>query len=170
MAKNKVVKAKSKWDASAFSFWGTVLLMVLIVGAFAAVGVAIAYKLGSFNLFGNSTPWYKDLMSLKVLAGFAALVVFAALGFCWACIIYIKWDTKHTVISGQRLKFKAGVWSFIFNCIKWTFITVITLGIYSLWVPVKARQWQVANTVSEAEEDEYGWAAPQITYYEYDEE
>ena len=189
MAKNKVAKnkvAKSKWDGYVVSFWGIAVIMLLIVGAFAAVGAFVAYKLGSFEMFGNSTPWYKDLFPMigngtplmeelglfkvtaKILLGYVAIAAMAALGICIAIVIYVTWDMKHTVISGQRMKFKGNVFSLILNAIKWAFLTVVTVGIYLFWFPVKLKEWKVENTVSSVEENEYGWAAPEINYYEYD--
>ena len=150
--KNKelVVEAVSKFDGRLLPLWGTYLLQILALGVMAGIGAAIAIVL-EFNLIG-----------------IVALCVFAGIGYCWACIIGSKWWTKHTVISGQRMKFKASALNLFFNIIKWTFLTVITVGIYSLWMPIKVQKWATKHTVSSPEEDEYGYAAPQITYYEYE--
>lgn len=164
--KNKelVVNAESKFDGRLLTLWGKCLLQVLVLAIMTVIGAVIA----CVNVVGNGTPWAEDLQNpvtiLLVLVG--GIVI--ALGFCWACIIGIKWEAKHTVISGQRLKFNAGSLNLFFNCIKWTLLTIITLGIYALWMPIKVRKWQVKHTVSYAEEDEYGYSAPQITYYEYE--
>ena len=183
MAKNKV--AKSNWDGRVVSFWGIVLIMVLVFGALTAVGAFIAYKLGSFAMFGNGTPWLQDLFPMigngtplmeelglfkvtaKIIAGFVAIAAFAALGICISIVIYVGWDMKHTVISGQRMEFNGNVFSLIFNAIKWAFLTVVTVGIYLFWFHVRLKEWKVKHTVSSVEEDEYGWAAPEINFYEY---
>ena len=184
--KEKLVKPESKWDGTALSFWGVVAIMALVFGALTAAGAFIAYKLGSFETFGNGTPWYQDLFPMignstplmeelglfkvtaKILAGFVAIAAFAALGVCISIIIYVGWDMKHTVISGQRMQFKGNVFGLVLNAIKWAFLTVVTVGIYLIWFPAKLKAWKVKNTVSAVEEDEYGWAAPEINYYEYD--
>ena len=163
MAKEKeyVVGTVSKWDGGLLSLIGTFLLMFLVIGIMAGIGVAIAFAIGAFA---------EGAAPAMLAIGIAAIVLFAWLGFCWSMIIFIKWDTKHTVISGQRMQFKVGTLNLFFNMIKWTVLTVITVGIYGLWLPVKIRKWQVKNTVSHPEEDEYGYGAPEINYYEYDDE
>ena len=184
--KEKLVKPESKWDGTALSFWGIVLVMALVFGALTVAGVFIAYKLGSFEMFGNGTPWLQDLFPMigngtplmeelglfkvtaKILAGYVAIAAFAALGVCISIIIYVGWDMKHTVISGQRMQFKGNIFGLVLNAIKWAFLTVVTVGIYLFWFPAKLKAWKVKNTVSAVEEDEYGWAAPEINYYEYD--
>lgn len=184
--KEKLVKPESKWDGTALSFWGVVLVMALVFGALTAAGAFIAYKLGSFEMFGNGTPWLQDLFPMigngtplmeelglfkvtaKILAGYVAIAASAALGVCISIIIYVGWDMKHTVISGQRMQFKGNIFGLVLNAIKWAFLTVVTVGIYLFWFPAKLKAWKVKNTVSAVEEDEYGWAAPEINYYEYD--
>ena len=44
-------------------------------------------------------------------------------------------------------------------------LTIITLGIYGLWLPIKVKKWQIAHTTSSPEVDEAGFAAPEVTYY-----
>ena len=149
--KKTEVIAESKWDGRLLTYLGIGLLELLVIAVMAAVGYFAA---------NAAAP---DFAIIGAAVG-------GAVGFCWACIIYAKWDAKHTVISGQRLKFKASTFNLICNIIKWTFLTVITAGIYSLWMPIKVRKWQVKHTVSEPEEDAYGVGAPQITYYTVDED
>ena len=145
------VVAESKWDGRLLTLIGISLVELLVIAVMAVAGYFIANAIApDFAIIGA--------------------VVFGAVGECWACIIHIKWDTKHTVISGQRLKFKANTFNLICNIIKWTFLTIITLGIYALWMPIKVRKWEVKHTVSEMEENAYGAAAPQITYYTVDED
>lgn len=167
MAKNElVVSRESKFEGGLLSLWGTRILQFLVFGIFVAVGAFVA----TLKIVGNSTPLVEDLKSLTTLAFLFIGFVIAALGFCWACIIGIKWEVKNCVIKGQRLKFKAGFINLFFNCVKWTILTIITIGIYGLWMPIKVRAWVVKNIDAYVEEDEYGYAAPEITYYEYDDE
>ena len=160
-SKKTEVVAESKWDGRLLTYIGVGLLQLLVIAIMAGVGAAIAYALGAFAAEADPT---------MQIVGYIAIGVCAMVGFCWACIIYAKWDMKHTVISGQRMKFTANTMNLVFNIIKWTVLTVITLGIYGLWMPIKVRKWQVANTVSEPEENAYGVGAPQITYYTVDDE
>lgn len=70
------------------------------------------------------------------------------LGICypWAmCMIY-NWETKHTVVNGQRLKFNGTAMQLFGNYIKWLLLTFITLGIYGFWLGIAIKKWKVMHT------------------------
>ena len=76
------------------------------------------------------------------------LVTSLTLGICypWAiCMIY-RWEAKHTVINGRRLKFTGTAMQLFGNWIKWLLLTVITLGIYAFWLNIKLIQWKTKHT------------------------
>ena len=78
-----------------------------------------------------------------------ALVTTLTLGICypWAiCMIY-RWEAKHTVINGRRLKFTGTATQLFGNWIKWLLLTLITFGIYSFWLNIKLMQWKTKHTV-----------------------
>lgn len=58
----------------------------------------------------------------------------------------INWKVKHTVIDGHRLYFDGTAIQLFGNWIKWLILTVITLGIYSLWLNIKLEQWITKHT------------------------
>lgn len=77
-----------------------------------------------------------------------ALVTILTLGICfpWAyCMIY-RWEAKHTVINGHRLRFNGTALQLFGNWIKWFLLTIITLGIYGLWVGIKLKKWITKHT------------------------
>ena len=76
------------------------------------------------------------------------LITTLTLGICfpWAiCMIY-RWETKHTVINGHRLKFTGTAMQLFGNWIKWFLLTLITFGIYGFWLSIKMKQWVVSHT------------------------
>ncbi len=81
-------------------------------------------------------------IAVYVFAGF-----FLLLGLAWASVVVMRWNTRHTVIGGNRLRFTGKTFSLWGNYIKWLFLTVITVLIYGLWVGIKFRQWKLSNTV-----------------------
>ena len=86
-----------------------------------------------------------QLIGWQILGG---LVTMLTLGFCypWAiCMIY-RWEAKHTVINGRRLKFNGTATQLFGNWIKWILLTVITLGIYGFWLNIKLKQWKTKHT------------------------
>ena len=67
------------------------------------------------------------------IIGFIVTVFSLGLCFPWAyCMVY-SWEAKHTVINGRRLKFDGTAIQLFGNWIKWLFLCIITLGIYSFW-------------------------------------
>ena len=86
-----------------------------------------------------------QLIGWQILGG---LVTALTLGICypWAiCMIY-RWEAKHTVINGRRLKFNGTALQLFGNWIKWLLLTIITLGIYSFWLNIKLIQWKTKHT------------------------
>jgi uncharacterized membrane protein YjgN (DUF898 family) len=98
----------------------------------------------------TSTDSYFDGGLLQLIGWnlLGALVTTLTLGICypWAfCMVY-RWEAKHTVINGQRLRFDGtgaglfGLW------IKWLLLSIITLGIYLFWVGISLKKWKTKHT------------------------
>lgn len=87
-----------------------------------------------------------QLIGWQLLGG---LITALTLGICypWAvCMIY-RWEAKHTVINGRRLRFDGTAAQLFGSWIKWLLLTVITLGIYGFWLNIKLLQWKTKHTV-----------------------
>ncbi|WP_331274613.1 hypothetical protein [Clostridium botulinum] len=54
------------------------------------------------------------------------------------------WKINHAVINGRR--FKGTAIGLLGNWIKWFILTIIILGIYSLWLRIALQKWKVKNT------------------------
>lgn len=76
------------------------------------------------------------------------LITAVSFGICypWALCLMKKWETKHMIVNGRRLVFKGRAIGLFGTWIKWILLTIITLGIYSLWIPIKKRQWVAKHT------------------------
>ena len=86
-----------------------------------------------------------QLIGWRILGGFITAIT---LGICypWAiCMIY-RWEAKHTVINGRRLKFTGTAIQLLGNWIKWILLTIITLGIYGFWLNIKLIKWKTKHT------------------------
>ena len=136
---------------------GTWILMILIIVLMAGAGVALVMFVGGVGQEGTEIGGLQ--IALIVVAAFLVL-----LGLAWAAIRFIKWETKHTVISGNQVKFSGNAFQLLGNCLKWTFLTIITVGIYAFWLPIKVRQWKVKHMELQAV---YGYDYGQVHFYNY---
>lgn len=88
-----------------------------------------------------------QLIGYRIL-GFFVTILTAGICYPWAfCMVY-RWEAKHTVIDGRRLRFDGTALGLFGQWIKWLLLTVITLGIYSFWLSIKLKQWKIKNTHS----------------------
>lgn len=95
------------------------------------------------------------LIGWRILA-FLITSVTLGIGAPWAkCLLY-SYQFKHTVYNGKRLRFKGTGGSLLLNIIKWFFFSIITLGIYTLVIPVKRTKWVISNLYFEGEECKNG--------------
>lgn len=157
MAKKKTEKPQkpqkitngSHWDGKFLPMLGTLIKMLFAFGVPTALGIFLI-TVETFAEAGTLIEnIQKNPLVILMMLGGTALI---GLGLCWGLIVFIKWDTKHTVISGYRLKFTASAWNYFWTCVKWTFLTAITFGIYALWLLIKFRKWQVKHTIIIPEE------------------
>ena len=70
----------------------------------------------------------------------------------WADKLIIEYKISHTIYNGKRLKFEGRGSELFVERFKWILLSIITLGIYSFWIPIKMKQWVVSNTHFEDED------------------
>ena len=92
-----------------------------------------------------------DLMGWNVLR-ILLTVMTLGIGGPWGECLYLKYKMNHMVLNGKRLKFVGDGSELFVEQFKWTFLTMITFGIYALWIPVKKTSWVVSNIYFEDEE------------------
>lgn len=92
--------------------------------------------------FTGSTLQYVGWLLLGTIL---TICSFGLLYPCALCLMY-NWRIKHTVIDGDNMEFDGksmqlwGLW------IKWVLLSIITLGIYSLWIPISLLKWETKHT------------------------
>lgn len=74
------------------------------------------------------------------------------IAYPWMLCMMQRWETKHTVINGRRLKFNGKGVQLIGKWILWIFLTIITFGIYGIWLGLGMKKWVVKHTVYADEE------------------
>ena len=85
------------------------------------------------------------LIGTNLLAGIVLVV--PVVGLAWSTIIKLRWERSHTVIDSRRLVFTGTVGQFFVKYLLWGILTGITLGIYGLFVPLKALRLETENTI-----------------------
>ena len=151
--KNKTTKVNnSVFTAGLLSLIGVSILIFMII-------VVIG---GGALFLVNQTVGFGTEPVQIILTVVAVLCVLLAISF--GIIRAIKWECKNTIISGNRVKFKGNAFQLLGNAFKWTFLTIITVGIYSLWLPIKVKQWKVKHMELEAV---YGYDYGQVHFYTY---
>jgi uncharacterized membrane protein YjgN (DUF898 family) len=86
-----------------------------------------------------------QLIGWKILGFFITLFT---LGICypWAICMVFRWEAKHTVINGRRLRFDGTAVGLFGLWIKWLLLIIITFSIYSFWVGISLMKWKIKNT------------------------
>lgn len=89
------------------------------------------------------------LIGYNLLAIIITVCTFG-LAYPWMLCMIQRWETRHTIIDGHRLRFNGTGGQLIGKWIVWLLLTLVTVGIYSLWLPIRIKQWTVKHTSIEA--------------------
>lgn len=101
---------------------------------------------GGYSSCFDGNTW--QLIGWRLLAGLL-ITVTLGIGTPWAVCMLQRWETKHTVISGRRLKFTGKGIQLLGKYLLWSLLTLITCGIFGIWFGLKMKQWVVKHTVYE---------------------
>ena len=91
-----------------------------------------------------------EIIGYRILSFLITLVSFG-IASAWGEKLLIAYDVEHTVYNGKRLKFNGTGASLFVQKFKWILFSIITFGIYALWIPVKKQKWIASNTYFENE-------------------
>lgn len=85
------------------------------------------------------------MLGTNLLVGLVSIVPFV--GIAWGDIIKLRWEKGHTVTDSRRLIFVGSVGSLFLKYLAWGILTILTLGIFAIFIPVKLLRWQAENTI-----------------------
>ena len=91
-----------------------------------------------------------ELIGWNILNILLTLVTLG-IGAPWGKCMLLRYEIEHTVLNGKRLKFIGNGGNLFVEQFKWIFFTIITLGIYGFWVPIKRTKWVASNIYFEDE-------------------
>lgn len=85
-----------------------------------------------------------ELIGWNLLSFLITIITFG-IGAPWgACMIY-SYQINHTIYNGKRLKFEGTGGELFVNIFKWILLSIITLGIYTLFIPIRKTKWVISN-------------------------
>lgn len=87
-----------------------------------------------------------QLIGIRILSGLLTGITLG-LAYPWAMCMSVRWEVKHTVINGRRLRFTGTGGQLFGRYILWVLLTLITFGIYSIWFSLGMKKWVVRHTV-----------------------
>lgn len=75
------------------------------------------------------------------------LISIATLGIAtpWGTCMLYAYKVNHTVYNGKRLKFEGNGGDLFINIFKWILLSIITLGVYTLFIPIKKTKWVISH-------------------------
>ena len=68
------------------------------------------------------------------------------IGLSYAMCMLHRWNCKHTVMEGKRMRFIGKSEALLGRLALWSIFTVLTAGIFALFIPVKVKKWYAENT------------------------
>ena len=86
-----------------------------------------------------------QLIGINILRRLIIIVSFGLL-YPFAHCMMIRWTAKHTIINRKKIKFDGSALDLFAHFLLWMFLTIITFGIYGLWLGINYMKWQTKNT------------------------
>ena len=93
------------------------------------------------KFIGRFWPYFGRSLLASFLSGIT-LGIAAPWCFCW---LY-KWHKEHTLVDGYKQTFDGKGIQLWGKILLWLLLTVITLGIYSFYLPIAWSKWIAKHT------------------------
>ena len=86
-----------------------------------------------------------NFLHLLVVFLFSSITLFLAMPalVCW----YFRWETSHVRINGRQLEFDGKGIQLFGKLVLWSFLTIITIGLYGIFrMPLNLQRWRTSHT------------------------
>lgn len=130
-----------------FGFLNCLVVAMPVILLFVFGGVAVD-KLGSgfdYELTPDFAGMGTGYIILFIVVATLALIVSLIL-MSWMYTVLLRWMSHHTIINDHRLVFVGRPAELLKKIVIYWLLTMITAGIFGIWVPVKLLKWKAANT------------------------
>ena len=135
------------------------LVLILLVVIIVLVALSASKKNTDTSYLDESQVSYFDGSTLQLIGWriltFLLTLITLGIAFPWAFCMMERWEAKHTVYNGRRLKFNGKGIQLLGRFLLWSLLTVITFGIYSIWFGLGLEKWKVKHTVYADDETTY---------------
>ena len=88
----------------------------------------------------------------------SAVLTATGVGGAWGTTVKEAYKYNHTSFDGKRIKFEGKGIDLYPEMFKWILFTILTFGIYALWIPIKKQKWIVSKLHFEDEEYVEGYS------------
>lgn len=86
-----------------------------------------------------------SLFGWKLLGYFLTAITFG-IAYPWSVCFIKRWEVKHSVIGANRLIFTGTGGKLFVKYIVWWLLSIVTLGIFLLFLPIKMEKWVASHT------------------------
>lgn len=89
------------------------------------------------------SEWTGSVLGLLGTSLACSFIIILTFGIAtpWAIAHAIRYIVQHIKIDGKHLTFNGTGGQIFLRWILWVFLTIITLGIYSFWIPNNVWKW-----------------------------
>ena len=84
------------------------------------------------------------IVGIKILLVLVSIITLGIAFPAMICWLY-KWLYANTHVDGKQLHFDGKGRQLFGKWILWLFLSIITLSIYSWWIPIKLKQWEISH-------------------------
>lgn len=138
---------------SSILIFALAIIFIVIIGVVIALAISKSKNCsvptqGEYSYFDGSTL---QLIGYNLLSIIVCTITLS-IAYPWMLCMKQRWQTKHTVIHGRRLKFTGHGHQLVGKYLLWLFLTIITFGIYGIWLGLSVKKWVVKHTIY-ADED-----------------
>ncbi len=85
------------------------------------------------------------LIGINILQ-FLIIICSLSIATPWAICLKQRWLASHTIIDGKELFFDGTGAQLFGKYLFWMLLTIITLGVYSFWLGLGMKRWNISHT------------------------
>jgi uncharacterized membrane protein YjgN (DUF898 family) len=93
-----------------------------------------------FKFVGGAANYLGTALLATVITVFTVGILYP-----FSLVLMERWKAKHATIDGRKVVFVGTAWGLFGLWMKWLLLSIVTLGIYTLWVGPQLQKWKWEN-------------------------